>query len=75
MLDLQKAFDTVDHGILLFKLKAIGFSKLAIKFVNSHLSGRTQIVDVNGTFSKAKTISCGVPQGRVLGPLFFITYY
>lgn len=56
MSDLQKASDTLDHGILLFKLKATGFSKLAIKWVNSYLSGRTQIVDVFGTKLKLSVV-------------------
>lgn len=74
MLDLQKAFDTVDHSVLLFKLKAIGFSGSAVNWVSSYLSGRSQMVDVNGTYSSAKEITCGVPQGSVLGPLFFLIY-
>lgn len=69
LLDLQKAFDTVDHQILLYKLRAIGFKTMAVEWLNSYLSGRYQRVAFNGTLSNARSISCGVPQGSVLGPL------
>ena len=72
MLDLQKAFDTVDHGILLSKLSPIGFCDSAVKWVNSYLTGRKQVVDIGGTMSQPQNITCGVPQGSVLGPLLFI---
>lgn len=74
MLDLQKAFDTVDHSVLLYKLKAIGFSDLAVKWVGSYLGNRMQVVDTGGTISHPVCISCGVPQGSVLGPLLFLLY-
>lgn len=72
MLDLQKVFDTVDHEILLIKLRAMGFNNLAVKWVSSYLQGRKQMVDVDGTLSKPKIWNCGVPQGSVLGPLLFL---
>ena len=74
MLDLQKAFDTVDHGILVCKLKAIGFNDLAVRWVRSYLKDRKQVVDIGGTMSQPLCIDCGVPQGTVLGPLFFLLY-
>ena len=60
--DLQKAFDTVDHGILLMKLKALGLSPDVSRWFQSYLSDRQQLVDVSGTLSSHANISCGVPQ-------------
>ncbi len=74
LLDLQKAFDTVDHSILLLKVKAMGFSNMACKWLKSYLEHRCQIVDLNGVFSDFLNISYGVPQGSVLGPLLFLLY-
>ena len=74
LLDLQKAFDTVDHGILLMKLKAIGLSDMAVQWFRSYLSDRHQLVDVSGKYSTQAKISCGVPQGSILGPLLFLVY-
>ena len=69
LIDLQKAFDTVDHGILLDKLHAIGLS--SISWFDSYLSDRRQCVEVNSICSDFLTISCGVPQGSILGPCCF----
>ena len=63
LLDLQKAFDTVDHGILLMKPKALGLSQDVSGWFQSYLSIRQQLVDVSGTLSSHANISCGVPQG------------
>jgi hypothetical protein len=72
MLDLQKAFDTVDHGVLCDKLKEIGVE--SVEWFHSYLTGRNQCVSVNNTMSEFMSISCGVPQGSILGPLLFLCY-
>ena len=71
-LDLKKAFDTVPHDILLKKLYAYGIRGPALKLLKSYLSDRTQYVIYDGIQSTTLPISCGVPQGSILGPLLFI---
>ena len=73
-IDLTKAFDTIDHEIILRKMSYLGVDQAAIKWFSSYLSGRTQRCSVNGKLSTARTLSCGVPQGSILGPLLFLIY-
>ena len=73
-IDLQKAFDTVDHHILLKKLHHYGVRGIANKWFESYLSNRQQFVTINGENSSLKPMQYGVPQGSVLGPLLFLVY-
>lgn len=70
--DFSKAFDSVDHDILLFKLHELGFSTQALRFFVSYLSGRQQLVVFNGGQSRHFNVYSGVPQGSNLGPLLFL---
>ena len=72
--DLQKAFDTVDHGILCHKLNHYGIRGIANKWFSSYLSSRQQFVSISNTDSNCLSIHHGVPQGSVLGPLLFLIY-
>ncbi len=73
-MDLSKAFDTIDHGILLQKLYHYGFRGVSNDWFCNYLSNRKQFVVYNSTKSPTEDVSCGVPQGSILGPLLFILY-
>lgn len=73
-IDLKKAFDTVDHSILLFKMGKIGIEGPTLSWFKSYLEGRPQQVKINNVISTVMEILCGVPQGSVLGPLLFLVY-
>ena len=73
-IDFQKAFDRLDHSVLLHKLKFLGFTKNSLNFFENYLSNRYQTSLVNNIKSKPLKISHGIPQGSILGPLLFILY-
>ena len=74
LLDLSKAFDSLSHQILLKKLESLHFSPSATQIVESFLTGRLQQVSVNGVLSEWIELKQSVPQGTVVGPLFFNLY-
>ena len=73
-LDLKKAFDTVDHEILLSKLNNYGIQGVSFDWFSSYLNNRSQRCSINGSLSKSQVLSCGIPQGTILGPLLFLLY-
>ena len=73
-LDPKKAFDTVDHDILLAKLSAYGVDGVTYNLFHSYLTDRQQYCHVSGYGSSKKHVQCGIPQGSCLGPLLFIMY-
>ena len=72
--DLFKAFDCIDHELLIAKLYAYGFDKNSLYFINSYLKGRKQRTKINSSYSAFAEILFGVPQGSILGPLLFNIY-
>ena len=72
--NLQKAFDTVDHGVLLGKLEHYGIRGITNKWFQTYLKDRQQFVSINGYNSECASMPIGVPQGSVLGPLLFLLY-
>lgn len=73
-LDFSKAFDTVDHSILLKKLRLYGLPDLLCKWFESYLKNRKQFVSADNCESSLLSVLCGVPQGSILGPLLFLIY-
>ena len=71
-IDLSKAFDTINHNILLDKLNSLGIPGIALQWFKSYLTLRTQYINLNNINSTNKLISCLVPQGSILGPLQFL---
>ena len=74
LIDLQKAFDTIDHSILLEKMSCLGFAGKTIAWFTSYLTNRSFIVNVGKESSSPGKLSCRVPQGSILGPLLFPLY-
>ena len=70
-LDFSEAFDTVDHSILLLKLQHYGIRGIALEWFKSYLDNRKQYVTYNGTKSDLQKVICGVPQGSILGPIYY----
>ena len=71
-LHLRKAFDTVNHTLLLHKLQIYGFETKAINFMRNYVTKRTQRCQLKGLFSDQREVTCSIPQGSILGPLLFI---
>ena len=73
-IDFVKAFDTIDHNILLKKLNKYGIRGLPLQLISSYLTDRKQVVRIGSALSSEKIVSRGIPQGSVLGPLYFLIY-
>ena len=74
LINLQKAFDTMDHNILLEKLKTIGFRGDTVNGFHSYLTDRAFLVSIENKYSNISKIPCGIPQGSILGHLLFLIY-
>uniref|UniRef100_A0A3P9J104 Reverse transcriptase domain-containing protein n=1 Tax=Oryzias latipes TaxID=8090 RepID=A0A3P9J104_ORYLA len=74
LLDLTAAFDTISHNILIHRLQTIGISHTPLSWFSSYLSDRSQFIHIKPHMSNTFTLSAGIPQGSVLGPLLFIIY-
>ena len=71
LIDLQKPFDTLDHQILLKKLKYIGFSPETVRWFEFYLKNRNRIVSLEKSLSEPRVLNCGIPQGSILVPILF----
>ena len=74
LVDLLKAFDTVNHRILLSKLEKCGIRGNTLSLISNYLTNSKQVVNLSNTYSSQQTITCGVPQGTILGSLLFSIY-
>ena len=74
LIDVQKAFDTLDHDVLLKQWNILGFKKPVIKWFKSYLSNRKFFVSIEGVLSEEGLLTCGVPQVSILEPLLFLIY-
>ena len=74
LIDMSAAFDMVNHDLLLKKLELYGFKKNSLEWIESYLSNRKQCVSIDGILSTFLNVSIGVPQGSILGPIFYIIY-
>ena len=73
-LDISKCFDAISHELLLLKLKYHGVQENELEWFKSYLTGRKQMVTINGNLSKPKNVTIGIPQGGVLGPVLFLLF-
>ena len=73
-IDFEKDFDPLDHKLLYKKMICLDFKTSVIKWFKFHLSSRKFFLFMNGTFSEAGTLNCGVPQGSMMGPLLLSMY-
>ena len=74
LIDLQKAFDTIDHQVLIKKMKCLGFSKNVIAWFKSYLCEWKFKININTSYSSPSNLICGIPQGSIVGPLLFLLY-
>ena len=73
-IDLSKAFDSINHNLLIKKLKNLGFSNNSAEYIESYLKNRTQKTKFQNFTSKEETVLSGIPQGSILGPLLFLIF-